>query len=113
MPSLQVLLLGNNNISIVSHSDIDFLHLRNLTVLDLESCGIHYMPMRSLEMLRKLEILNLSRNVLTEFDVNITNLHHLKLLNLSNNEVKSLGNDLRRQLDTLNATLDISGNPLT
>ncbi len=110
MPSLEVLLLANNNISIISHRDIDFLQL---TVLDLENCGIHGMPGNSLQLLRKLQMLNLSRNTLTEFDINITNLTHLKLLNLSNNDISTLGKDLRRQLDALHTTLDISGNPLT
>ena len=75
MTSLEVLLLGNNNISIVAHSDLDFLHLGNLSVLDLENCDIYRMPVNTLQLLRKLEILNLSRNALTEFDVNITNLN--------------------------------------
>ncbi len=113
MSSLEVLLLGNNNVSFISQSDLDFLHLRNLTVLDLENCEIHYMPVNSLQLLIKLEILNLSRNILTEFDVNVANLRHLRLVNLSNNRMSTLGKDLRRQLDTLATTLDISGNPLS
>ncbi len=113
MPSVEVLLLGNNNISVISHSNLDFLHLENLTVLDLENCDIQSMPVHSLQMLGKLEILNLSRNILTEFEVNLANLEHLKLLNLSKNNISTLGEDIRHQLDTLRTTLDISGNPLT
>ncbi len=113
LTSLEVLLLGNNNISSLSHSDIDFLNLGNLTVLDLENCNIHHMQLDSLAMLRKLEILNLSRNTLRDFQVNITHLGHLKLLNLSNNDISTFGEGFRRQLETLNTSVDISGNPLT
>ncbi len=111
MPSLKVLLLGNNDIKL--QGDLDFLLLGNLTVLDLENCRIDHMPVNSLTMLRRLEILNLSRNMLSEFEVNIANLGNLKLLNLSNNDIRTLGEYLRRQLDTQDATLDISGNPLS
>ncbi len=113
LPSLEVLLLGNNNISILSKSGTDFSHLQNLKVLDLENCGIQQMPVNSLQLLRKLEILNLSGNILTEFEVNITSLGHLKLLNLSTNDISTLGEGLRYQLDMLAVTVDISGNPLS
>ncbi len=58
-------------------------------------------------------MLNLSRKTLTEFEVNIGSLRQLKLLNLSNSHISTLREDFRIQLDTLEATLDISETPLS
>ncbi len=115
-PSLEVLLLGGNRILLTDPSDINFLQLRSLRSLDLQSVDLHSMPYASLEQLGHLEYLNLSSNSLSNFNVNITGLRKLKFLNLSQNNLRHLNGDVRASLEMFsmasNITLDLSFNPL-
>ncbi len=118
MPLLEVLLLGGNNLSTISRGDLDFLHIQNLKVLNLENCGIHQIPLNSLENLMQLKVLNLSNNMLSEFEANIGNLKQLKLLDLSRNQITTLRKEITDQLDAQadvggTLVLDLSRNPLT
>ncbi len=58
MSSLEVLLLGRNNISTISHDSLDISHLSNLTLLDLGNCEVHRMPGNMLKLLQIREILH-------------------------------------------------------
>ncbi len=113
MPELEVLLLGRNNLSRIAYTEFDFLHRSSLRVLDLENCDIDHIPHNGLSLLRNLEVLNISMNRITEFDVDVSNMKYLRLLNLSGNQISTLGKRSRRQLQKLGApVLDLSGNPL-
>ncbi len=90
MISLEVLLLGGNNVSLDRPEELDFLHIKPLRVLDIQGCGIKHMPPHTLVGLKKLEVLNISENSLNEFNVNLTGLRNLKFLNLSGNSLRSL-----------------------
>ncbi len=95
---------------------MDFLQISTLRSLNMQGCSLMLMPHNSLQRVRNLEYLNVSQNGLEDFNVNITTLKYLRLLNLSNNKLKNLGVELRDSLDVLaksyNVTLDLSLNPL-
>ncbi len=116
MTSLEVLFLGQNSISLEFPEKMDFLQVSTLRSLDMQGCSLMLMPHNRLQRLRNLEYLNVSQNGLEDFNVNITTLKYLRLLNLSNNKLKNLGAELRDFLDVLaksyNVTLDLSLNPL-
>ncbi len=116
MPSLEVLLLGQNPISLEFPEKMDFLRVSKLRSLDMQGCSLRSIPYKSLMQLRNLEYLNVSENSLEDFRVNITVLKYLRHLNLSNNQLKTLSVELRESLDVLaesaNVTLDLSLNPL-
>ncbi len=113
MPELEVLLLGRNNLSRIAYTEFDFLRLSSLRVLDLENCDIEHMPHNSLSLLRGLEVLNVSMNHIAEFDVDVSSIKHLSLLNLSGNQISTLGKNMRGQLQKLGpVVLDLSRNPL-
>ncbi len=116
MESLEILLLGGNNISLDKPEDLDFLHINTLRVLDIQECGIKHMPHHTLMGLKSLAFLNVSRNSLEEFNVNITGLKDLKFLNLSGNSLRSLSKTVILALETAalrqNFTVDLSRNPL-
>ncbi len=116
MKSLEVLLLGGNNVSLDRPEQLDFLHIQTLRVLDIQGCGIKYMPSHTLVGLKKLEVLNISENSLKEFNVNLTGLRNLKLLNLSGNSLHSLDKTVTFVIERValrqNLTVDLSRNPL-
>ncbi len=116
MPSLEVLLIGYNPISLLFPEKLDFLHSSTLRSLDMQGCGLEDIPPHSFVSTSSLEYLNISDNHLRAFDVNITVLISLKHLNLSNNLLQNVSEDLRLSLDKLaerhDVTLDLSLNPL-
>ncbi len=95
---------------------MDFSRHTNLVVLELENEGITDIPINCFLMLKKLEVLTLSWNHLSDLNVNISDLNHLKLVNLTGNDIYALGEYIRNQLDTVHYTedirLDLVGNPL-
>ncbi len=113
MSELEVLLLARNNLSRIAYTEFDFLHLNSLRVLDLENCDIDRIPHNSLSLLRDLEVLNVSMNRITKFDCDVSNLKHLRLLNLSGNQISTLGERMRDQLQNVGpVVIDLSRNPL-
>ena len=116
MPSLEVLLLGQNFIRLEFPEKMDFLQISTLRSLDMQGCRVMLMPHNSLLRLRNLENLNVSQNNLEDFNVSISALENLRHLNLSNNLLKNLDEEIRQSLDALaesnNVTLDLSLNPL-
>ncbi len=115
-PELNILLLGGNPIFLSGGQKNDFLRLPNLQSLDMEACGLEGIPYNTFTLLRTLEHLNLSRNNLVAFNVNLTGLSSLRLLNLSGNDIRYLGFEVTSTLNLLaavhNITLDLSLNPL-
>ncbi len=116
MTSLNVLLLGGNTVG-DTFIEKDLPQLINLTILDLGNCGIKKMPAQSLSMLRNLRILNLTGNGLRDFDVNISSLKYLEEMNLSLNQIETLGKNTMRHLGHRMSRgtrfkLDLSRNPL-
>ncbi len=116
MPSLEVLLLGQNPITLELPEKMDFLQASTLRSLDMQGCSVRLMPRNSLLRLTNLENLNMSQNLLEDFNVSLSELKHLRHLNLSKNLLKNLDEELRQTLDVLaesnNVTLDLSLNPL-
>ncbi len=116
MPSLEMLLLGYNPISLQFPEKLDFLNCSTLRSLDMQGCSLKDIPPNSFVSTHSLEYLNISGNNLRAFDVNITALRSLKHLNLSKNLLQNVSKDLRLSLDKLTerhaVTLDLSLNPL-
>ena len=88
-----------------------------LLVLDLEGTGLDILNENEFEHVPNLEILNLSRNSLRQFEVNISGLWKLSLLNISDNLISVLPPVVRDHLDTLarssNVIVDLSRNSLS
>ena len=116
MESLEVLLLGGNTIPMDRPEDLDFLRINTLRVLDIQGCGIKYMPQHTLRNLKNPQFLNVSENSLEEFNVNLTGLKDLKFINLSGNSLRFLDKmvmlALERVASRQNLTVDLSRNPL-
>ncbi len=111
---LEVLLLGGNHIFLEGPEKHDFLELQHLKSLDMQECGLKTVPAASFGSLTNLETLNLSKNSIFDL-VDLTGLHNLTLLNLSDNNLRYLNQEVTSALDALiekNITLDMSLNPL-
>ena len=119
MPNLTVLLLGNNDLNNVVASNNEsrlFSENTKLKVLDLSGCQLTEVPTYEFSYLHDLQQLNLSRNSLEQFQIDLHNLSELRFLNLSDNNLKTLSVGMRAQLDQMtadrNVQVDISRNPL-
>ena len=90
-----------------------FKNLRNLRRLEMASNKIQDMPELSFRNLHSLEFLNLSRNLLRSFDVSISHLGKLSMIDLSYNEIQELSTKTTSQFDQLkDLTVHLSANPL-
>ncbi len=111
---LKILLLGNNRVELQFWEDLDFLHISRLESLDLEHCALNIIPENSFSGLDNLRYLNLSDNGIKK--INITLGRHLRMLDLSRNEITSLPQVMTKYLDGMTVkhivTLDLSQNPL-
>ena len=119
MPNLTVLLLGNNDLNnVVAIDNVSrlFSENTNLKVLDLSGCQLTELPTHKFSNLHELQQLNLSRNSLEQFQLDLHNLSELRFLNLSDNKLETLSVGMRAQLDQMtadkNVQVDISRNPL-
>ncbi len=112
LPKLEVLLLSGNNLNLHDDTESRLFRLNTqLRVLDLEGTGTISLLFNQFQFLSNLIELNLSRNSLAEFNVNLTNLRRLRVLNLSFNRLNTLPRHVIKYLDGLdNVTLDISEN---
>lgn len=101
-----------------------FKNLRNLTLLDLSDNRINAAAQNLFENLESLQYLNLSRNMLTQWNFTL-NSKCLRLLDLSDNKLETLPEPFRNDLDDLAKmgphetcnrteplTLDLAGNPI-
>ncbi len=113
--ALEVMLLGGNRIFLEGLGKNDFLELKHLKSLDMQQCGLETVPFATFDSLLNLEALNLSKNIISDFNVDLTGLHNLTLLNPNENNIAYLDDHVTSALDMLvgtNITLDVSFNPL-
>ena len=90
-----------------------FKNLRNLRRLEMASNKVQYMPELIFRNLYSLEFLNLSRNLMRTFDVNMNHLSKLSVIDLSHNELQELSSKTTSQFDQLkDLTIHLSENPL-
>ncbi len=113
-PLLKVLLLGGNRMDLNSWNHLDFLKLRNLESLDLQSCQISSIPRDAFSRLDNLRVLNLSDNGIKELAIKLG--PSMRRLILSRNDISSLAKFMRDYLDKLaddhDVAVDLSLNPL-
>nr|XP_022916429.1 toll-like receptor 4 [Onthophagus taurus]XP_022916430.1 toll-like receptor 4 [Onthophagus taurus] len=113
LSNLEYLNLGDNHFPQRSWVKEIFTGLINLKYLSLESCKIEYFPSNDIfGELTSLETLNLRKNFLSEITPDfIFSLRTLKVLNLSDNRLKTWHN--RLFIKTALENLTISRNPFT
>nr|UCK81504.1 Toll-like receptor 5 [Arenicola marina] len=115
-PKLKRLLVGRNKLQFKVDETEPFLGNPALQSLDLEECELTDLDHLGLSSLRYLETLNISWNSLRIFDVNISDLTDLRLLNLSNNRLACLPDHVTSALDSVaerhDVVLDLLGNSL-
>ena len=113
---LTVLLLGKNDIGNSIANDTETRMFRNnnkLLTLDLAACKLTQIPTKEFSKLRQLQYLNLSKNALAHFRVDLGTMKKLRVLNLSDNKLPTLSAKTRKELDDIpKVQVDISGNPL-
>ncbi|CAH1776753.1 unnamed protein product [Owenia fusiformis] len=104
LPSLRVLLLGNNNLGRCLSNDTDgltFSQLPKLEELDLSSNNIISLPSDMFKSLANLRKLNISGNKIVSFHVNFNHNPWMIVFDLSNNELRSLSAGNRETFDSL------------
>lgn len=102
LKQLDMLDLSENKIQNIQPELFD--NLQNLRTLNLEKNSMKILPPEILTNLKKLEILNLSSNFLSSNWINFMtfkSLFSLRLLDLSNNKITSLGNSIFVDLHAL------------
>ena len=94
--------LGQNRIASIEGVE----KMKRLQVLMLQENQIEYLPRETLANLRRLEILNCSRNCLRDLHPDVRFLRHLKDVDLSSNKLSSLPTELflLPRLESLNAS---------
>ena len=116
LTDLTILLLGKNDIGNSIANDTETRMFRNnnkLLTLDLAACKLTQIPPREFSKLQQLQYLNLSKNALPHFRVDLRSLKKLRVLNLSDNKLPTLSAKTRKELDEIpKVHVDISGNPL-
>ncbi|BFZ09770.1 hypothetical protein BsWGS_12809 [Bradybaena similaris] len=117
MGSLEVLNLSYNVFGDMALNNTQplFIHLGNLTVLDLSFTNTYRISSNAFEGLDKLQFLYLQLNPLFKFSVDISHMHRLTFINLTNTNVVSLSNNMTKVLDLIkdenkNFTIDFSNN---
>ncbi|XP_011301867.1 chaoptin [Fopius arisanus] len=98
-PGLLHLYVNNNLISRVSPSA--FQSLRDLLTLDLSANDLELMPQARLKGLERLKLLNLTRNHLKTLEDFPEDLKALRVLDLSYNEIQSIGENTFNRLGNL------------
>ena len=106
------------------HAGEHFKSLKNLTLLDLSDNRISTLAHDLLENLDSLQYLNMSRNMLTQWNLTL-NSKCFRLIDLSDNKLETLPESFREYLDDLaemrphescnrteTLTLDLAGNPI-
>ena len=116
LSNLTMLLLGKNDIGNIIANDTANRMFRNnnkLRTLDLAACHLTHIPPSEFSNQRQLRHLNLSKNALKRFDVELHNMTQLRHLDLSHNQLPTLSVSARKALDEIpTVEVDISGNPL-
>lgn len=113
---VKTLLIQNNLLGLVLNKDKNgniFRSFTNLERLDLSTNHIYVLPSLLLKHQYKLQILNLSNNALGEFSLDLSEMKYLQYLDLTHNQIRSIGPDQRKQIDELrknNITINLQGN---
>ena len=99
---LEHLLVGGNTVRLDLDLQARFFETNTkLRTLDLENCDIQFIQKLQFVALHHLEVLNIARNNLHEFNADISKLQNLRLLNLSGNNIQVLSNNVTDALDTI------------
>ena len=118
LPSLQTLLIGNNDIGSIIDNDINgtlFADNVNLISLDIAGNSIQMLPEQLLHSIRNVQMLNLSNNHLKHIELN--NFRDIQMLNISRNDISHVTGDFMNRLNTLSLrkkiTVDFTNNPIS
>ncbi len=115
-PNLRELYVGGNRITFSNDRQL-FKNNSHLEKISLRRCGIRTIPQHEIVYLKKLKVLELDMNQMSDFVLNMRKLLDLRLLNLSGNYISSLLENVTTTLSELvktqDVTLDLTGNPLS
>ncbi len=117
LPNLEYLNLNDNSLGDGEGQDPDLLHqLTKLKEIHLSKNNFGFMPYNVFMNLKRLEIIDISKNVLTELDLNVTQLSNLKLLDISRNQFRYFNKRTSTNVENVhkispNFVLNIHGNP--
>ncbi|BFZ00792.1 hypothetical protein BsWGS_03831 [Bradybaena similaris] len=119
LPQINVLILESNFLNdYLNEISAPFENLPNIAYLDISQNQIDNLQTNLFYGLDNLEHLRLDGNIFSRFDVNISNLEQLTLLNLSNTELPNLPLEVRSHIDHLcqdkpnQITIDMAGCPI-
>ncbi|XP_063422298.1 toll-like receptor 4 [Mytilus trossulus] len=118
--ALEKLILDNNLIGsaqILQDKNIRDLFSMQLQLkeLSLASNGIKFLPAEIFHNFKKIRLLNLSKNQLTDWNVNLDHMRHLIYLDLSENQILFLSDSGMALIGSgfsKNFTIDLSFNPI-
>ncbi|KAK7112997.1 toll-like receptor 4 [Littorina saxatilis] len=117
--SVKKLYLSKNYLNVVLSDDEEgllFGPLDKLEYLDISRNYLYTLPRQVFKGLVSLRFLNLSRNFIAFFGVNITHMANLSMIDLSSNKIKYLSYEIMSHLDTIaeriEVHLDLTMNPL-
>ncbi|XP_071157563.1 toll-like receptor 4 [Mytilus edulis] len=118
--ALEKLILDNNLIGsaqILQDKNIRDLFSMQLQLkeLSLASNGIKFLPAEIFRNLKKIRLLNLSKNQLSDWNVNVEHMRHLIFLDLSENQILFLSDSGMALIGSgfsENFTIDLSFNPI-
>ncbi|BFZ00794.1 hypothetical protein BsWGS_03833 [Bradybaena similaris] len=119
LPQINVLILESNKLNnYLNEISAPFKSFPNIAYLDLSLNQIDNLQTNLFYGLDNLKELRLDGNIFSRFDVNISNLGQLTLLNLSNTELPNLPLEVRSHIDHLcqarpnKITVDMAGCPI-
>lgn len=103
-PALQMLNVSGNYLGDEIAAGIEgefFTEVPSLTILDISVNDIRSLPETVFTKLNNLTYINIRRNALTEFRVNMSHLRKLRYLDISDNNLSHLDNDIIEELDNI------------
>ncbi|XP_033746771.1 toll-like receptor 4 [Pecten maximus] len=119
LTSLKTLIISTNLLGFMINLDTQgktFQSNTLMTKLDISRNRIDMLPGKIFHTLDKMQYLNVSFNLMTSWDVNISHMTNLKYLDLSHNQLSELSDQNRRHIDTItktgNLTINLSNNRL-
>ncbi|KAH9488320.1 hypothetical protein Btru_063775 [Bulinus truncatus] len=119
-PSLKELILSQNLLGDfyqLSNKTV-FTYLKQLTKLSLSTNSFTEVHRNMLEGLNSLEELIMDKSSMWHFNISISHMPNLRLLNLSHGQIRQLPDDVRSHIDNLTSdptrevTVDLSYNPI-
>ena len=115
LQNLEILHLQENNLGKIGKLSILFKDAKTLKEVNLARNNIKALPMDTFENMKELEIVDLSNNLLLSIDLRISHLTKLKQLGFSNNQLVSIHQHFRTELEKVNLndsniSVSITGN---